>query len=197
MARPPDSTLMRRPDDGRPPRGVLGSGTFFATPDNVAASRRVTRKTLNRYPTFDGDLVELLVSELATNSVLHSGSDKFSVVIAGTQRGYLRVAVTDKGRTASVPHLRTPELGDEGGRGLWLVSRCAPRWGIRDDGHGCVSVWFEIAEGVPAAGWAHALAALMPEQAGADSAERETGQASDRVNHSGVSVSVGGAGDGG
>jgi anti-sigma regulatory factor (Ser/Thr protein kinase) len=189
MARRPDSTLMLWPDDGDPAGAVVGFGTFPASAEHVAAARRVPRHTLTAYPEFDGALVELLVSELATNSVLHSGSREFSVAMAVTQRGYLRVAVTDEARTPSVPHLRTPELGDQGGRGLWLVNRCAKRWGITHDaGQGRVAVWFEIENGVPATVW---LAALMPEQVVADGAERETGQASDQVSHAAVSLGRG------
>ena len=145
MARPLDPTPVLWPVD-TDPSCAIEVRTFPARADQVAASRRLARDSLTRYPTFDRDIVELLVSELATNAILHSKSAEFSVAIAVTPEGHLRVAVTDQAQAASVPHLSESELDEVSGRGLWLVDSCATRWGIMDDNGRGVAVWFEVAQ---------------------------------------------------
>ncbi|NUK86724.1 ATP-binding protein [Streptomyces lunaelactis] len=136
---------------------VLASRTFPARAEQVSAARRLTQETLASYPKFDADLVELLVSEVVTNSVIHSRSPAVEVEIALTKAGDLRVTVTDRPRTARIPHVRSPEPTEPGGRGLFIVSRCATRWRVEpDDPQGRVAVWFEVAEGDGAAAWTDA-----------------------------------------
>ncbi|MFF1920649.1 ATP-binding protein [Streptomyces sp. NPDC058221] len=72
----------------------------------------------------------LLVSELTTNAVLHTGSGHVlcGLTLTGGER-CLRIEIHDGG---SVP-VRPPEHragpGEEGGRGLFLVSQLADSWG--------------------------------------------------------------------
>ena len=85
----------------------------------------------------------LLVSELVTNSVLHSApAPRQEIeVILSLDEGVLRVDVSDAG-VGFAHEPRTPESSSESGWGLHLVSRVADRWGVVD-GSGA-RVWFEL-----------------------------------------------------
>jgi anti-sigma regulatory factor (Ser/Thr protein kinase) len=82
----------------------------------------------------------LLTSELATNAVLHSGCEHFTVEVTQIG-GASRIAVSD-----CHPNLRPRrDDDDEGGRGLALVADLAERWGIQDQPAGAgKTVWFEL-----------------------------------------------------
>jgi DNA-binding NarL/FixJ family response regulator len=83
--------------------------------------------------------VELLVSELVTNAVVHAESaPRIEVHVA---RQGVRVAVRDD--DPSLPRPRDPDAGRPGGRGLRLVESISNRWGAEPTNGGKV-VWFEI-----------------------------------------------------
>ena len=87
----------------------------------------------------------LVVSELATNAVRHSGSapeDELLLQAERTAAG-VRIAVTDSGRSQSVPAPREGNRREPGGMGLRLVEAVARRWGSERDGS--VRVWAELA----------------------------------------------------
>ncbi len=93
-----------------------------------------------------GDVAILLVSEIFSNSVRHSGSaapgETVTVaVIAGD--GVVRVEVTDRAGPGT-PELRPAGRDAEGGRGLQLVAGLAARWGWRRRRGGRLVTWFEI-----------------------------------------------------
>ncbi|MEV0619333.1 ATP-binding protein [Nonomuraea sp. NPDC050404] len=70
------------------------------------------------------DVLELIVSELVTNAVVHGGGGwvRLSLRPAGVgERRYWRVAVVDPGGSGSVPMPRMAGVSDMSGRGLWLV----------------------------------------------------------------------------
>ena len=88
--------------------------------------------------------VELIVSELATNSVRHAGcgeSDELAMEAdVGPDRVRVRLSDAGDGFDAQAPEI--PRAGATGGYGLVLLERLSDRWGIqRDDGF---SVWFEV-----------------------------------------------------
>jgi anti-sigma regulatory factor (Ser/Thr protein kinase) len=87
----------------------------------------------------------LLVGELFSNSLRHSGSGapgETVMVAVKTVNGVIRVEVTDRSGPG-VPEPR-PAGGDaEDGRGLHLVARLATRWGWRRRG-GRTITWFEL-----------------------------------------------------
>jgi anti-sigma regulatory factor (Ser/Thr protein kinase) len=92
------------------------------------------------------DDLRLLVSELVTNSVRHSGADtgeKVSLAIARSEQT-VRVEVTDPG-PGFKPGPRTADYDTPGGWGLHLVDRIAHRWGVVTGRH--TLVWFEIDDG--------------------------------------------------
>jgi len=88
--------------------------------------------------------VELIVSELATNSVRHSGcgdDDELSVE-AKVEDDRVRVCMSDPGKGFEVHTPLAPSGGSVGGYGLLLLDRLADRWGVKRDG--LFSVWFEV-----------------------------------------------------
>ena len=112
----------------------------------MGAARRYVRTALEGHPPAHIDAVELMVSELATNSVKHAHSD-FRVSI-NDARGQIRVEVRDTGRGA--PLLRTPALIEPSGRGLRIVEALSRAWGTADSPPGKI-VWFTLASKAKAA----------------------------------------------
>jgi anti-sigma regulatory factor (Ser/Thr protein kinase) len=92
-----------------------------------------------------GDAAVLLVSELFSNSLRHSGSGAPGGTVTVTVTaggGIVRVEVTDRSGP-EVPHLLPVDRYAEGGRGLWLVAGLATRWGSWRSG-GRTVTWFEL-----------------------------------------------------
>ncbi|WP_327268946.1 ATP-binding protein [Streptomyces sp. NBC_01218] len=81
------------------------------------------------YPELADDTA-LLVSELATNALLHGGvrGRLFRLRLALTASA-LRIEVTDA-RTDRLPDTRTPLDADCYGRGLLIVAELADHWGV-------------------------------------------------------------------
>jgi anti-sigma regulatory factor (Ser/Thr protein kinase) len=91
-----------------------------------------------------GDAAVLLVSQIFSNSVRHSGSGApgETVTVAVTAGdSVVRVEVTDRAGPGT-PELRPAGRDAEGGRGLQLVAVLAARWGWRRRG-GQMVTWFE------------------------------------------------------
>jgi anti-sigma regulatory factor (Ser/Thr protein kinase) len=110
--------------------------------EQVAHARRFVARALTSCPVADEAI--LCVSELATNTLLHTasgGEGEFEVLI---QRGqsWVRVAVCDEG-SSTTPAPRELDATSEDGRGLGLVALIAYRWGQWGDEHGR-TVWFEL-----------------------------------------------------
>jgi anti-sigma regulatory factor (Ser/Thr protein kinase) len=85
------------------------------------------------------DTAVLLVSELVTNAVLHARTPLHLRIRWHANR--LRVEVGD-GNPAH-PTVQKPDPFSPGGRGLLLVDRLAPAWGVEEKAAGKV-VWFEL-----------------------------------------------------
>jgi anti-sigma regulatory factor (Ser/Thr protein kinase) len=86
------------------------------------------------------DEAELLVSELVTNAVVHTG--EAVELRLRRQGGGIRVEVID-GSSERHPELQDVELDDTSGRGLFLVAVLSSSWGIEPHGVG-KAVWFEL-----------------------------------------------------
>ena len=88
--------------------------------------------------------VELIVSELATNSVRHAGcgeADQLSME-AAVEPDRVTVRLSDAGLGFDAHTPDQPTSGTSGGYGLVLLERLSDRWGVqRDNGF---SVWFEV-----------------------------------------------------
>jgi anti-sigma regulatory factor (Ser/Thr protein kinase) len=85
--------------------------------------------------------VQLVVSELATNAMVHAGTP-FAVTLS-EGKGVVLLAVRDG--STSVPARATPLVMDMGGRGLMLVELLSGEWGASTDGSGSKSVWASFA----------------------------------------------------
>jgi anti-sigma regulatory factor (Ser/Thr protein kinase) len=88
--------------------------------------------------------VELLVSELATNSVRHAACgehDELSLD-AAVEHDRVRVRLFDPGRGFEAHIPMRPATGAESGYGLLLLERLSDRWGVNRGER--FSVWFEV-----------------------------------------------------
>jgi anti-sigma regulatory factor (Ser/Thr protein kinase) len=87
--------------------------------------------------------VRLLVSELVTNSVRHSGIQNHDPVLMQVQvtASTLRVEVADPGE-GFAPQPRDTDRSRPGGWGLYLVDQLSDRWGVGRDHMN--RVWFEM-----------------------------------------------------
>jgi anti-sigma regulatory factor (Ser/Thr protein kinase) len=88
--------------------------------------------------------VELLVSELATNSVRHAGCDDrhelaMETAVSGDR---VRVRVCDHGKGFRAARPASTNAKEAGGFGLVLLERVADDWGVHRGERFCV--WFEL-----------------------------------------------------
>ncbi|MBH5337571.1 ATP-binding protein [Streptomyces pactum] len=150
-------TDTRWPESTPATEGERGRGTVLeirlhrAELSGVADVRRRLRTLLDHWGAPGrADAAELLISELVTNALVHSGGG--AVVTAtldaeGGGRGPARLHVEVRDFTGRRPTPRppTPEGAEEGtsGRGLLLVNALADAWGVRPQGVGKV-VWFDL-----------------------------------------------------
>jgi anti-sigma regulatory factor (Ser/Thr protein kinase) len=86
--------------------------------------------------------VQLLVSEIVTNAVIHGpDTDSIGLAVLATDE-MVRVEISDRGGGFTPP----PELGKRepasGGWGLPIVDAIAQRWGVEQAGG--TTVWFEV-----------------------------------------------------
>ena len=102
------------------------------------------RDALRRLDTLhDGTLdnLRLVVTELVTNSVRHSGAGGVELTVLASPEA-VRVEVTDEG-PGFTPRQRGKDDDREGGWGLFLVERLANRWGVLSaEDH--TRVWCEL-----------------------------------------------------
>jgi hypothetical protein len=124
-------------------RASLGSASALRIESAVDAPTRArahTREVLAAWG-FEGCSrnVELLVTELVANVVVHVGGP-IALRLVTLSRG-VRVEVDDS--STALPRPRRPAADDVHGRGMLLVASLASRWGTerRRDGK---TVWFEV-----------------------------------------------------
>lgn len=113
---------------------------FAGSLRSPGAARRFVREVLGRWGRADlVDDASAVVTELATNAVLHAESD--FVVAVSRSNGAVRIGVRDAG--TAPPVSRDGDLTTVSGRGIRLVSAMADRWGTEavDDGK---VVWAEL-----------------------------------------------------
>ena len=105
--------------------------------------RHSVRRALEGSPEEVVDRIELLVSELVTNSVTHADLDPGQEVelTLAVQPGAIRIEVADPGK----PFRWTAGdgRGEEGRWGLLLTDKLADRWGVVQQERG-KTVWFEV-----------------------------------------------------
>jgi anti-sigma regulatory factor (Ser/Thr protein kinase) len=133
-----------------PPRAELGtrelddqaSARFAADRGAPSEARRFVAEVLRQWGLHNPllDDARLIVSELATNAVVHAGSP-FSVVVRAAD-SRLRLSVRDA--SPAEPRIRPQGPMTDRGRGLPLVAALASSWGIEPSEEGKV-VWAELA----------------------------------------------------
>lgn len=91
------------------------------------------------------DTLILLISELVTNAVVHTGCPAVLRMLFGSdhcpERETVRVEVADVSNRP--PRPRHADKDETGGRGLELVDGLADRWGWEREGEG-KQIWCEI-----------------------------------------------------
>jgi anti-sigma regulatory factor (Ser/Thr protein kinase) len=112
-------------------------------PPAVGAARTAIDCVADRVEAETLEDVRLLVSELVTNSIRHSGTGESSQVRLDllVSPETLRVEVADAG-SGFEPRPRVRGQSKGSGWGLYLVDRLADRWGVVNDR--LTRVWFEI-----------------------------------------------------
>ena len=120
---------------------MIRTCSFSHEPESVAAARRFTMQALSGTTQDVRDAVELMVSELATNCIRHTGAD-FELTVRQV-RGKIRVEVTD--RAGGTPAMRSPGPEEPTGRGLQIVSLLSEAWGVEQRAAVGKTVWFTVA----------------------------------------------------
>ncbi|MEU3045839.1 ATP-binding protein [Streptomyces sp. NPDC006984] len=118
------------------------SSTFPCSPQSAQKARSVVQSALRTWG-MDRLAPEalIIVSELASNAVVHGEGLEIEVCVRQTAPGCIRVEIADG--SSSLPVLAHPDLDAESGRGLVLVDMLADRWGTEKAGSGKL-VWAEL-----------------------------------------------------
>lgn len=121
--------------------------TLPARPTAASEARRSLSVLANQVPEETYEDVRILVTELVTNSVRHSGlspnDDVHLWLGVWNDPRRLRVEVADSG--AGFEKKVKPSSPDQiGGWGLQIVDRLSDRWGVKRATDCGSTVWFEI-----------------------------------------------------
>jgi anti-sigma regulatory factor (Ser/Thr protein kinase) len=122
------------------------SQSFAASQQSVGAARRFVSELVSDLTPELQDAVILMVSELATNALVHAASG-FQLTIDRTKTR-LRVSVADLG--AGIPSLQSPPSRQPHGRGLRIVEELSDEWGTSEAPKKGKTVWFRLNLTVPA-----------------------------------------------
>ncbi|WP_214409892.1 ATP-binding protein [Sphaerisporangium fuscum] len=115
------------------------SWVLLPDPSTVPKTRESARHLLAEWGVTDqGDVIELLISEVVTNAMRHAWGGMMTLC---REHGTLRCEVQDT--SSALPEVREAHECDEGGRGMFLLEALATRWGSYRVSAGKV-VWFEI-----------------------------------------------------
>lgn len=104
--------------------------SFDADPKHVEHARRVTAAVLGEAGVRDREVVatvQLLVSEIVTNAIVHGDANSVSFQLTCDAVGEVLIEVDD--HSSGAPEVREAGPDDEGGRGMQLVSYFARDWG--------------------------------------------------------------------
>ena len=116
--------------------------SFSATASQVTWARQFLESFLTDSP-LAADAV-LCLSEVATNSVLHSNSrcegGRFTVNVERYDEGRVRVEIEDQGG----PWIQRTKPEGQQSLGLRIVGQLAREWGIKVASDSARTVWFEV-----------------------------------------------------
>jgi anti-sigma regulatory factor (Ser/Thr protein kinase) len=113
--------------------------TFAPNPSEVFAARHFVSYVLEKW-SMEIEDVPLLVSELATNAVLHARSD-FEVTVIRL-RNCVRVEVFDQ--NTRLPSFAVAPTDAYSGRGLMLLRGLSTNWGVESHSDVGKTIWFEV-----------------------------------------------------
>jgi anti-sigma regulatory factor (Ser/Thr protein kinase) len=113
--------------------------TFAPDPSEVFAARHFVVYALEGWG-LEMEDVPLLVSELATNAVLHARSD-FEVTVIRSAR-CVRVEVFDQ--NTRLPSFAVAPTDAYSGRGLMLLRGLSTNWGVESHSDIGKTIWFEV-----------------------------------------------------
>ncbi|MFI7361980.1 SpoIIE family protein phosphatase [Streptomyces sp. NPDC050149] len=117
-----------------------------AEPERIAAARSLLREMLHDWADEEQiDSAVLMVSEMATNVLVHTDGDALMVAQATGEHGDRRLRVEVSDGSDELPHKRRPGEMASSGRGLVLMEMLAHAWGVDPRGSG-KSIWFELYE---------------------------------------------------
>jgi two-component sensor histidine kinase len=107
------------------------------------AARRAVDCLGDLAPSHVRDMARIIVSELVTNIVQHSGMPSGAQIEVRILLGHrrVRIEVADSGSGFELK-VRTPPTDSPYGRGLLVVDQVADRWG--STGNGGVKIWAEL-----------------------------------------------------
>lgn len=108
---------------------------------SVSLARRSVKAAITDLPAETAGRLELIVSELVTNCVLHAGTP-FRITIQSTD-GHVYGEISDTG--TGLPTMRSPNGHQTHGHGLGIVARLAAEWGVLNPPAGPgKTVWFRL-----------------------------------------------------
>ncbi|MGW2105391.1 ATP-binding SpoIIE family protein phosphatase [Streptomyces sp. NPDC001948] len=121
-----------------------------AEPERIAAARQQMRELLHDWADPEQvDAAVLMISEMATNVLVHTDGDALMLAQATGEHGERRLRVEVSDGSDELPHKRRPGEMASSGRGLVLMEMLADAWGVDPQGAG-KSIWFELYESEPA-----------------------------------------------
>jgi anti-sigma regulatory factor (Ser/Thr protein kinase) len=121
-----------------------------------AARQVVARYLGDRVSPSVFDNAQLLISELVTNSVRHSGAGAGEplTIRVGLAQAWCRVEVEDPGHDGVIA-ARPPDPVQGSGMGLNLVQMLSERWGLERAREGGTRVWAQLSRGAVGASDGH------------------------------------------
>ena len=120
-----------------------------AEPERIAAARQQMRELLHDWADPEQvDAAVLMISEMATNVLVHTDGDALMLAQATGEHGERRLRVEVSDGSDELPHRRRPGEMASSGRGLVRMEMLADAWGVDPRGAG-TSIWFELYESGP------------------------------------------------
>ena len=133
------SAMSHSPHPGHTDLDPLLTRSFTADREAPGRARLALRGLSGHFDHETSEDVRLLVSELVTNSLRHTGTSGIRLEVWASH-DVVRVEVADDGVGFDPP--RRPRPGQASGWGLFMVDRLANRWGV--DANDSTRVWFEL-----------------------------------------------------
>jgi anti-sigma regulatory factor (Ser/Thr protein kinase) len=133
------NAFLNRPAKHADGRAERARHTFAPEASEVSSARHFVASVLDAWELECEDL-PLLVSELATNAVLHARSD-FEVTVLRSE-GHVRVEVFDQ--NTRLPSFAVAPPDAYSGRGLMLLRELASAWGVESHSDIGKTIWFEV-----------------------------------------------------